>query len=115
MKKHIDITKDHMNSNNTLFGGELMKWMDDLAHKSANEYCRGRSVTYKVEELIFIKPVYEKNRILIVTKIIEARGSLMKFEIKSFTIKGNTNIINATAIFIMAAIDEEGRPIRIRK
>ncbi len=113
MEKHFEINKAHLNSNNTLFGGELMKWMDDLAHKSAMNYIGGKAVTTQVKELTFLRPVYEGNNIVLQTKLINTHGCLMTFEIESYVIDKNKKELNANAIFIMASINNEGKPQRI--
>ncbi|PLX09883.1 MAG: hypothetical protein C0596_00970 [Marinilabiliales bacterium] len=109
--KHIE--KGHLNSNNTLFGGELMKWMDELAHKSALEFSCTNSVTVKVKELCFLCPVFEGNNIMIESILKHSRGCQMEFEIYSYII-GDSIIKNAESTFIMAATDKNGKPVRIR-
>ena len=111
----IVISKEHLNSNNTLFGGELMKWMDNLAHKSAINFSKSQAVTIRVNELVFHKPVFEGNKIQITSKLISVRGSIMEFEIDSFIVTKESKTVNASSTFFMSAINECGKPIRLRK
>lgn len=114
MKIFKTINKEHLNSNNTLFGGELMKWMDNLAHKAAIEFTGGRAVTSQVKELNFVTPVFEGDKIILETKFINSHGCLMEFKIDSYIIDNKDKVLNATALFIMVSINDNGRPQRIR-
>lgn len=47
----------HLNSNGTLFGGEVMQWLDEVALINATRYTRQRMITVKIEQVSFLKPI----------------------------------------------------------
>lgn len=103
-----------LNTHGKLFGGQLLKWMDEQAFICATKNTGKHIVTVGVERVKFLNPAQNGDLIEILSKITTMRGATMTIEISAF-INAN-NIINpvATAKFIMAAVDENGRPVKIR-
>lgn len=48
----------HLNPNNTLYEGEAIKWMYEVAYITAIRFIHQRMVTLNVENIRFLKPVY---------------------------------------------------------
>jgi acyl-CoA hydrolase len=103
-----------LNSNGKLFGGQLLKWMDEQAFICATKNTGKHIVTVGVEKVKFLNPAKNGDLIEILSKITSMSGATMTIEINAF-INFNNNIKPvATAKFRMAAVDENGHPIKIR-
>lgn len=82
MKKYMEHYKlllpEHMNNNGVLFGGNLLKWLDEFAYITASlHYPGNRFVTIGLDNVVFKEPI--------------KAGSILVF--KSTEIKiGNTSI-----------------------
>lgn len=48
------------NNHNTLFGGKLMSYIDDIASISAARHCRRDTVTASMDSVDFLKPIGQK-------------------------------------------------------
>ncbi len=88
--------------------------MDEQAFICATKNSGKQIVTVSVEKVKFINPAQNGDLIEILSKITSMRGATMTIEISAFI--NTNNIINpvATAKFLMAAVDENGRPVKIR-
>jgi acyl-CoA hydrolase len=45
------------NHYDTLFGGQAVEWMDEVAFITATRYCRQRLVTVSIDRIDFTKPI----------------------------------------------------------
>lgn len=103
-----------LNSHGKLFGGQLLKWMDEQAYICATKNTGKHIVTVSVENVKFINPAQNGDLIEILSKIISRRGATLTIEISAFINSYNSINPVATAKFIMAAVDESGKPVKIR-
>lgn len=105
----------YLNDNGDLFGGDAMKWMDEVAYLAAHKYTDQKLVTVTVEKIRFLKPVKEGDFIEIKAEVNEVRG--LRLMIKVVIEKGIQNqekqITAIDAMFVFAAVDERGRPVRL--
>lgn len=51
------VFQEAVNDQQSLFGGNAMKWMDEVAYITALRFCRHRVVTSHVEQIRFLKPI----------------------------------------------------------
>lgn len=51
------IFPNSLNDHATLFGGEVLKWMDEVAYITAIRFCRQEMVTVSADKIVFRKPV----------------------------------------------------------
>lgn len=61
----------HLNSIGTLFGGEAMQWLDEVALITATRYTRQRMVTVKIEQVSFLRPIMPNSIIDITGRIVK--------------------------------------------
>ncbi|TVQ14936.1 MAG: acyl-CoA thioesterase [Bacteroidetes bacterium] len=105
----------YLNDNGDLFGGDAMKWMDEVAYIAARKYTNQKLVTVTVEKIRFLKPLKAGDFIEIRAEVKELRG--VKLMVQVVIEKGIQNpeeiIIAMDAMFVFAAVDENGRPVRI--
>lgn len=111
------ITPVHLNSNGDLFGGQLMKWMDEVSFIAARRYTGKKMVTVSVDKISFKKPVPEGSIVEINALVKENNG--VKLHIYTEVIVESPEemrrSIAAEAWFCFASVDEKGHPGRIKK
>lgn len=112
---HKTVTKSDLNCNGNLFGGELMKWMDQLAYDFASNIIGSTAVTVQVKELNFLLPAKEGDKIELSIVLAKKNAASIELHITSYIFKNLIRNVHSKAIFIMAAINKNGKPLRIRK
>jgi len=58
-------------SNGTLFGGEAMQRLDEVALITATRYTRQRMITVKIEQVSFLKPILPNSILDITGRIVK--------------------------------------------
>ena len=109
------VNKSDLNSNGNLFGGELMKWMDQLAYNFASRLIGETAVTVQVKEINFIIPAKEGDEIELCASLIKTNAASIEIEILSYLKINYNRMEHSKAIFIMAAINDNGKPMRLIK
>jgi acyl-CoA hydrolase len=110
------IFPETLNANGTLFGGEAMRWMDEVAYITATRFTRQRMFTITTDRIRFLKAVCPDS-------IVEVVGFVEKAEAVKLTVKveiyredmyahGREKAVEAT--FVFAALNEKRSPQRIR-
>ncbi|MBN2778773.1 MAG: hypothetical protein JXR36_14100 [Bacteroidales bacterium] len=107
------VKKSDLNSNGNLFGGELMKWMDQLAYDFASKIIGNTAVTVQVKEINFLLPAWEGDKIELYISISKTNAASIELEISSFINKNESKAKHSQASFVMAAVNKSGKPIRI--
>lgn len=104
----------HINHYGRLFGGELLKWIDELAGIVAQRHCNANITTAAIDNLQFKAPVYEGQMVVLVGKVTYTGKSSMEIRVDSYTedLDGIRRIINR-AYLVMVAIDENGKPLEV--
>jgi acyl-CoA hydrolase len=109
------IFADVLNDRGILFGGEAMKWMDEVAYITATRFLRQESVTVSVENIRFLFPVTQGSIIDVVGKIAELGRVKVKVQVEMLVADKFTDqkqkAVEAT--FWFAAVDENQNPVRI--
>ena len=105
----------YLNDNGDLFGGDAMKWMDEVAYIAARKYTDQKLVTVSVEKIRFLKPLKAGDFIEIRAEVQELRGVklMIKVVIEKGIQKPDVQETAMDALFVFAAVDESGRPVRI--
>lgn len=58
MKHYKLLLPEHMNNNGVLFGGNLLKWLDEFAYISASlDLPKNNFVTIGLDQVVFNKPI----------------------------------------------------------
>ncbi len=100
-----------------VFGGTILKMIDEIAGIVAIKHCRKNSVTANIEHIDFIYPVH-------IGDLLELRGRLnfvgkssMEVGVEVFTENLETGDINfaGRATVTMVALDGNGKPIEVPK
>lgn len=105
----------HLNDNNTLFGGLAMKWMDEVAYITASRFIRKKMVTVIVEKVNYLKPVKLGDFIEISGRVTKSGKVKLEIEVTISRENFKTGELQTaiTGKFVMAAVDENGNPVRL--
>ncbi len=107
----------HLNSNNYLFGGIAMKWMDEVAFITATRFLRKKLTTVSVENIKFIHAINIGDIIEISGKISNLGAVKMNVKVDVYRETRESDISEKVieANFILAIINENGKPMRLEK
>ena len=104
-----------LNANETLFGGQAMQWMDEVAYITATRFTRQRMFTINTENITFLKTV-NQNSIVEVVGRVEKAGAVrlrVKVEIYVEEMYGVKRDKAIEGVFVFASLDDNLRPQRI--
>lgn len=96
----------HANAHGTLFGGELMKQLDDCASITAQRFSRAAIVTASVDSLNFLKPLMVDDSVCIETFVSGAGKSSMEIFAKVLgeNLKTGERYLAATCFMTFVAL-----------
>ena len=112
---HIVMATD-INGMGRLFGGRIMEWIDVLSAVVARDFTKQDVTTIKVEELIFEKPAFINDTIIMRGKAISYGKTSVLVEVISYARKltGEEFPINCARLK-MVAVDSLGKATVIKK
>ncbi len=104
-----------LNDHKTLFGGELLRWMDEVAYITAIRYCRQEMVTVSAEHISFRQPLPEGTIIELTGKVVKTGNATITVavEVRSETFQSDDRSLVTEGSFRFAAIDSGHKLIRI--
>lgn len=104
-----------LNANDTLFGGQVMQWMDEVAYITATRFTRRRMFTVKIENIKFLKAVGPDSVVEVVGRVEETGTVRLSIKVDVFVeeMYGLSREKAMEGIFVFAALDEEMRPQRL--
>lgn len=100
----------------TLFGGTLLAWMDEVASITATRFGRLMFVTVSLERIDFKHPIPSGTIVELVGRVETLGRTSVKIRIDVFVedmLEGH-RLKAVTGLFTMVAIDEHKRPTPIR-
>ena len=103
----------HTNTFGNLFGGQLLKWMDEQAYICAKKCCSQNVVTVRISKVDFKTSAKNGDIINIISKLIKIKGASLELKVEASLILNENKVEIANAEFLMAAIDEDGKPKRL--
>lgn len=103
------------NTNNTLFGGQLLAWMDMTAGVSAHRHCKRVVVTASVNHVSFDEPIKLGDLVTLESKVSRSFSSSMEVFIDVYVEDSVTGkrIKSNEAIYTFVAVDQMGYPIQV--
>ncbi len=102
-----------LNDRGKLFGGEALKWMDEVAYISALRCTRMKVVTVSVDKIRFLQPIMLGSIIEIIGTIHKIGNVKIEIMVKIF-VEASDSYERAKAveaIFTFAATNENNKPI----
>ncbi|MFW5793299.1 MAG: acyl-CoA thioesterase [Bacteroidota bacterium] len=109
------IMHEDLNNHNTLFGGTALKWMDEAAYITANNFLKTKVVTAYVNQVKFLLPINLGDIIEIVSKIEKISNAKIEIRLTINIDKNQTGNKEKAVegLFTLAAVDEQNKPIII--
>lgn len=106
---------EFVNDQGNLFGGNAMKWMDEVAYITATRYSRQRMVTVLVERVKYLLTIPLGSIVKIRAEILSAGPVklVVKTEIWLDANQGPGLIKAVEGKFIFVAVDDAGNPKRL--
>jgi acyl-CoA hydrolase len=104
-----------VNNHNTLFGGKLMAYIDDIASIAATKHCRKTVVTASTDSVDFLSPIRPSDSVCLVSFVTwTGRTSVEVFVkvIKEDLLSGE-RVVAATSFLTFVALDQDNRPVPV--
>lgn len=97
------------NNHNTLFGGKLMAYIDDIASISASKLCRSSTVTASTDSVDFLHPIEPTDSVSLESFVTWTGHSSMEVFIKVIkeNLQTGERTIAATSFQTFVALDEK--------
>ena len=104
----------HINHYGRLFGGELLKWIDELAGIVAIRHCGTTVTTAAIDNLQFQSPAYAGEMIVLQGMITYVGRTSMEVRVDTYreALDGTREMINR-AYIDMVAINCKGQPTEV--
>ncbi|MBQ8526770.1 MAG: acyl-CoA thioesterase [Clostridia bacterium] len=105
------LSQSTLNGYKRLFGGRLMEWIDIVAAVTARRHCNMNVTTAAVDKLIFKKPAFANDTVVLEGYITYAGKTSMEICVETCVeaLDGSRTDINK-AYLVMVAIDDDGNP-----
>ena len=104
-----------LNANETLFGGQAMQWMDEVAYITATRFTRQRMFTVNTENIKFLKAVNTNSIVEVVGRVEKASQVKLRIKVEIFVEKmyGQGRDKAIEGVFVFASLDDNKKPRRI--
>ncbi|WP_243348704.1 acyl-CoA thioesterase [Parabacteroides sp. FAFU027] len=104
-----------LNANETLFGGQAMQWMDEVAYITATRFTRQRMFTVNTENIRFLKTISPGSFVEVVGRVEKAGPVKLTVQVEIYMeeMYGEKREKAVEGAFVFAALDDENRPRRI--
>lgn len=103
------------NHHDTLFGGQALAWMDEVAFIAASRFSRKKMVTVSSDQVDFKHPIPSDSIVELVAKVTEVGKSSCKVTIDIFVegLYKDNRMKAITGVFSFVAIGEDKKPTLI--
>lgn len=111
------MTPDKANFTGHVHGGDLLKYMDQVAYACATRYCGEYVVTLSVDKVLFKYPIEVGQLVSFLATVNYTGNSSMEVGIKVISEDIKNRIVQHTnsCYFTMVAIDENKKPTKVPK
>lgn len=101
-----------LNSNNTLFGGRLLAWVDEeAAIYAALEMRHKKVVTKSISAINFIAPAFQGDVVEIGVALKKVGKTSITLEVAVRDLTTQRTVVNIDEM-VFVAVDDNGRPMR---
>lgn len=109
-QSHLLMHSD-INGSGRLFGGQLLKWIDEVAGITARRHCGRNVTTVTIDNLYFKAGAYLNDMVVLIGRVTHVGRTSMEVRVDTYTesFDGIRKPINR-AYFVMVAMDENDRP-----
>ena len=110
------VLPSHTNNHGTMFGGQLVAWVDICGSVAARRFRRGSVVTAAIDELCFAAPVKMGHIVVLVGQVNQAWGSSMEIGVRVEAEDPETGEkFRCCSAFLTFVSLKDGTPTRIPK
>lgn len=104
----------HINQYGRLFGGQLLKWIDELAGIVAIRHCGAAVTTAAIDNLQFQAPAYTGDLVVLRGWVTYVGRTSMEIRVDTYRegLDGSREMINR-AFIDMVSINSQGQPIEV--
>jgi acyl-CoA hydrolase len=104
------------NPQGTAFGGTIMGWIDMVAAMAAERHCGREVVTAGIDSLVFRKPIYVGDHVVLRAAVNYVSRSSMEVGVQVIREDpyNDRQTVTTTAHLTLVALDENKRPIPVR-
>ena len=119
LETHIEnrfrVQPNHANNNETLHGGNLMKWLDEVGAMSAMRFAGETCVTARVNELDFKRPIGIGDTAVVESYVYDAGRTSVHVALRAWREEPRTGEREETTAssFTFVAVDAEGKPTAV--
>jgi len=108
------VLPNHTNQLGTLFGGQLMFWIDICASLSAGKHNGRTCVTASVDKVDFHHPIKLGDAVTLLSSVNRVFNTSLEVGVKVFAQSFRENIVKHTnsAYLTFVCVDEEGKPVK---
>jgi len=109
------VFQNSVNDHNTLFGGEAMKWMDEVAYITAIRFCNEKLVTISTGKIRFLHSIPIGSIIQIIGKVVDVGNVKIEINVEIYKEDTSSAELKKTVEgnFFFAAIDKSSHPKRL--
>lgn len=115
IRNRFRVQPNHANNNNTLHGGNLMKWLDEVSAMSAMRFAGETCVTARVNELDFERPIRIGDTALVEAYVYDAGRTSVHVALRAWREEPRSGETEKTteSTFTFVAIDENGEKVSV--
>lgn len=112
--RHI-VMPHHLNQNDTLFGGQLLSWIDICAAMTAQKHSENVVVTVHIDSVSFKHPIFKGEHVVLNSVVISTGTTSMKIKVevhKENPFTGEKEL-TTEAILVFVALDKDNKPTEV--
>ena len=115
LENRFRVQPNDANNVETLHGGNLMKWMDELGAMSAMRFSGETCVTAGVDDLSFHRPIPVGDTALVDAYVYDAGKTSVKVRLRAWREDPRTGDTERTtgSSFTFVAVEEDGTPVGV--
>lgn len=115
IENRFRVQPNDANTVETLHGGNLMKWMDELGAMSAMRFSGETCVTAGVDDLSFHRPIPLGDTALVDAYVYDAGKTSVTVRLRAWREDPRTGETERTtgSSFTFVAVDESGHPVQV--
>lgn len=104
-----------LNANETLFGGQAMQWMDEVAYITATRFTRQQMFTIHTEKIKFLKAVHPDSIVEVIGRVVKPEAVKLSVQVEIYVeqMYGHERYKAIEGIFVFASLDAHKKPQRI--
>ncbi|RNF11811.1 ATP-binding protein Cassette (ABC) superfamily [Trypanosoma conorhini] len=109
-------TPTDVNLNNTIFGGNILYWMEENARHCGRLFVGSPHVhTVGMHDMVFGNPLYATDLTTVVTKVVYVRNTTMEVDVEMTAERGGQLAASNHASFVLISMDANGNGVPIPK